>query len=171
MRPDRSDIEATSRPTAQVVERGAWAAGVGRCGWLPPVALGLALLLVTAAGCGSDGSPESDDYGNLLNSPGVCSTTSATVCNDDGDCPPGESCNGLVLVSAEHSTGWRRPDCFACHEIRNMHTVNRTGLPDCGEDVPPPPPGCVDLGEIRGIIDDQGEASCSLCHGMNGVQP
>ena len=38
--------------------------------------------------------------------------------------------------------------------------VNRTGLPD---DV-------VDLPGINAIIANQGEASCMLCHGTNGVQ-
>jgi hypothetical protein len=95
-----------------------------------------ALLLPILASCGSDGSEQSEDYGNLLNSP-----------------------EGLVLVREEHPTGWTRPDCFVCHESRNMHTVNRTGIPD------------LDLGEIRAIVRNQGEASCSQCHGDNGVAP
>lgn len=105
----------------------------------------LALVLLVAA-CGSDGPQESEDYGNLLNSPA-----------------------GLVLVQEEHPTGWGRPECFACHEPRNMHQVNRTGLPSC-DDVPETE-ACVDLALVRSIVRDGGEESCSLCHGDNGVEP
>jgi len=94
------------------------------------------LLMFATAGCGSDGSVSSENYGNLLNSPA-----------------------GLVLVQEEHEHGWSRPDCFSCHEIRNIHTVNRTGIPD------------LDLGAIRDLVDAEGTASCPDCHGDNGVQP
>ena len=93
-------------------------------------------LLLLTAGCGNNGGVTSENYGNLLASP-----------------------DGLVLVQSEHPTGWGRPDCFACHEVRNIHTVNRTGLPDSE----------VDLANVRAIVQNQGEASCSLCHGNNGV--
>ena len=68
---------------------------------------------------------------------------------------------GLVLLEEEHPTGWGRPDCFGCHNVNNMHQKNRTDLPD--EDV--------DLAGIRAIIENQGEASCMMCHGTNGVTP
>lgn len=89
------------------------------------------------AGCGDISSdPEGEDYGNLLASPG-----------------------GLVVLEEEHPDGWGRPDCFLCHNVNNIHNVNRTGLPD---DV-------VDLEGVRAIVANQGEQSCSLCHGDNGV--
>lgn len=119
------------------------------------------LCLVMLAACGTSGPVESENYGNLLDSPGTCSTTTTVQCNGNADCPPGEMCNGLILVQEEHPTGWSRPDCFACHEIRNIHTVNRTGLPDA----------VVDLAGVRAIVQSQGVASCPLCHGTNGVQP
>lgn len=97
-----------------------------------------AIMLLAVAGCGSDGPVTSENYGNLLASPG-----------------------GLVVLQEEHPTGWTRPECFACHEIRNIHTVNRTGLPD---DV-------ADLAGVRAIVNSQGQASCPLCHGSNGVPP
>jgi hypothetical protein len=100
--------------------------------------LGTTVLLLLIAGCGSDATPQSEDYGNLLTSPA-----------------------GLVLVQEEHPTGWGRPDCFACHEIRNIHTVNRTGLPDAQ----------IDLAGVQAIVRNQGEASCAQCHGENGVMP
>jgi hypothetical protein len=96
-------------------------------------ALGLALL----AGCGSGTGPQSENYGNILASP-----------------------DGLVLVEQEHPTGWMRPDCFTCHNVNNMHQVNRTGLPDAE----------VDLAGIRAIIQNEGLSSCAQCHGDNGVQ-
>ena len=93
-------------------------------------------LLLVAAGCGSSGGATSENYGNLLASP-----------------------EGLIVTQQEHPTGWGRPECFACHEIRNIHTVNRTGLPD----------NAVDLASVRAIVRSQGEASCPQCHGGNGV--
>ena len=96
----------------------------------------IATLLVFAAGCGGSGPSQSEDYGNLFNSP-----------------------QGLILVQDEHPTGWGRPDCFSCHEVRNIHIVNRTGIAD------------LDLAAVRKVVDQLGEASCPQCHGNNGVQP
>jgi hypothetical protein len=93
-------------------------------------------LLLVAAGCGSNGGVTSENYGNLLASP-----------------------DGLVLVQEEHPTGWTRPDCFTCHEVRNIHTVNRTGLPD----------SVVDLPGVQAIVASGGVGSCPQCHGSNGV--
>jgi hypothetical protein len=98
----------------------------------------LALLCAGLAACGSGAGPESEDYGNILASPG-----------------------GLVLLEEEHPTGWMRPDCFGCHNVNNMHQVNRTGLPDDE----------VDLPGVRAIVQSGGEASCPMCHGSNGVLP
>lgn len=98
-------------------------------------ATALALIALLAA-CGSSGDLEGEDYGNLLASP-----------------------EGLIIVEEEHPTGWTRAQCFACHEIRNIHTVNRTHLPD----------EQIDLPAVRAIVREQGEASCALCHGDNGV--
>jgi hypothetical protein len=98
-----------------------------------------ALLLAAAfAGCGEDGAEAPENYGNLLASPG-----------------------GLVVLEEEHPDGWRRPDCFVCHEIRNIHTVNRTGLPDDE----------IDLPGVQAIVQAGGQASCPQCHGDNGVMP
>jgi len=108
-----------------------------------------ALLALGVAACGSDGSRPSENYGNLLTSP-----------------------QGLVLVQSEHPTGWTRPDCFVCHQVQQIHTTNRTGLPNCqqvntGAATPVP---CIDLSDVRTIVRNQGEASCAQCHGTNGVQ-
>jgi len=109
--------------------------------WWTMLALAAGLL----AACGNGGSQEGEDYGNLLASPG-----------------------GLIVLEEEHPTGWGRPDCQTCHEVRNSHTVNRTGLANC-EDVPSGT-DCIDLNAIQSIIRQQGEQSCPLCHGDNGVQ-
>ena len=100
------------------------------------LAITAGLVLLLAAGCGSDGGGTSENYGNLLASP-----------------------EGLVLVEQEHPTGWTRPDCFACHEIRSIHIVNRTGLSDDVADLP----------GVRAIVENDGVESCPLCHGNNGV--
>ncbi len=99
--------------------------------WVPALFLG-----TLVAACGNSGDIEGEDYGNLLASP-----------------------EGLVIVEEEHPTGWTRAQCFACHEIRNIHTVNRTHLPD----------ELIDLPGVRAIVLEQGEASCAACHGDNGV--
>ena len=90
---------------------------------------------------------DSENYGNILNSPA-----------------------GLILVEEEHQTGYGRPDCLVCHNTRNIHNVNRTGLPSCSGEIPPLEP-CVDLDEVQAIVNDGGQSSCSLCHGTNGVLP
>lgn len=95
-------------------------------------------LLLLAAGCGDNAGVTSENYGNLLASP-----------------------DGLVLVEEEHPTGWTRPECFTCHEVQNIHTVNRTGLPD----------SVIDLAGVRALVASGGEGSCPQCHGSNGVPP
>lgn len=99
-------------------------------------ALLVGAVLLQLAACGSEAGPQSENYGNILASPA-----------------------GLILVESEHPTGWMRSDCFGCHNVNNIHQVNRTGLPD---DV-------VDLAGVRAIVRNQGEASCPMCHGTNGV--
>ena len=96
----------------------------------------VAVLALALVGCGSEAGPQSENDGNILASP-----------------------EGLVLVESEHPTGWTRPDCFACHNVNNIHNINRTGLPN---DV-------VDLPGVRAIVSNQGLASCPQCHGDNGV--
>lgn len=109
----------------------------------PTIVVAILCCLLLAA-CGSDGPEDGEDYGNLLASPG-----------------------GLLVLQEEHPTGWGRPDCLTCHNLRSSHIKNRTGLPDC-QDVPPGT-ACIDLDEIQSIIRAQGQSSCPQCHGDNGV--
>lgn len=114
-----------------------------RVGWS---VLGSAVLAACLLACGSGGANEGEDYGNLLASPG-----------------------GLIVLEVEHPTGFGRPDCQTCHEVRNSHNENRTGLADC-QDVPSGT-DCIDFEQIRQIIHDEGVESCMQCHGDNGVMP
>ena len=109
--------------------------GAGRRGraW---ALLVVGVFVLQIAACGSEAGPQSENYGNILASPA-----------------------GLILVEEEHPAGWMRADCFGCHNVNNIHQINRTGLPD---DV-------VDLAGVRAIVRNQGEASCPMCHGTNGV--
>jgi len=111
---------------------------MGQPGFMAALALSACGCLLFLAACGSDASPQSENYGNVL-------------------APP----EGLVLVAEEHPTGWERSDCFACHNVNNIHQINRTGLPD----------DQADLAGVRTIVQNQGESSCMLCHGANGVAP
>ncbi len=109
--------------------------------------LALCLIVSLVAGCGDDGSEDTEDYGNILNSPA-----------------------GLILVEEEHPSGWMRPDCSACHEPRNSHRENRTGIPEC-DAASGVTTACIDLAAIRQIVVEQGDAGCVQCHGNNGVEP
>ena len=110
-----------------------------------PLWAALAIVVCLSAACGNDGAQEGEDYGNLLISPG-----------------------GLIVLEEEHPTGWGRPDCLTCHERRNAHIENRTGLANCDE--VPDGVACIDLDEIQDLIRQQGDQSCTQCHGDNGVQ-
>jgi hypothetical protein len=78
----------------------------------------------------------------------------------DERCPLGSmtaSVGGLVVTEEEHPTGWNQGSCFSCHALAELH---RTG---CTEGI--------DLGAVRTLVEEDGEASCQACHGTNGVEP
>ena len=89
--------------------------------------------LVLLAGCGSGELNRGEDYGNLLDKTG-----------------------GLVLTSERHSGGWGRADCTLCHNLKNIHLVNRTKVP-------------LDINAIRQRALDEGNSGCAACHGKNGL--
>ena len=67
-----------------------------------------------------------------------------------------DSPEGLVVTEEEHPDGWGRSDCFTCHPIADIHQVDRTD-------------GLLPLEDIQALVEKDGLASCSVCHGDNGV--
>lgn len=67
-----------------------------------------------------------------------------------------DSPDNLVLTEDEHVYGWGRDDCFFCHNINNIHLVNNTDIE-------------IDVEAIQETTKEDGEASCSTCHGDNGL--
>lgn len=92
----------------------------------------MSLYLLTAA-CGGAAVNEGENYGDLLTSPA-----------------------GLVLTQEEHEVGWGSAECTTCHNLENIHLVNRTTLN-------------IDIDAIHEQTLDEGIASCAACHGTNGV--
>ncbi|OGR02105.1 MAG: hypothetical protein A2284_11770 [Deltaproteobacteria bacterium RIFOXYA12_FULL_61_11] len=65
---------------------------------------------------------------------------------------------GVRLVESEHGEGWSQADCFLCHPRKNLHLD---------------PPGTVAspaLAGVRRLVEEEGQASCTSCHGANGVE-
>lgn len=91
------------------------------------------LVIAILPACGSLSSDTGENYGNILDSP-----------------------DGLVLTEEEHIFGWGRSDCLICHNLNNIHQVNRTDIN-------------IDVEAIQEITFDQGESSCPVCHGNNGT--
>ena len=68
-----------------------------------------------------------------------------------------EGTDGLMLTQEEHPDGWGRSECFACHPINEIHREDRTGT------------GVLPLEDIQEFVEQEGLASCPICHGDNGV--
>lgn len=69
-----------------------------------------------------------------------------------------EGDEGLILTEDEHPDGWGRTECFGCHPMEEIHQVNRTATD-----------GLLPLADIREFVNEEGLASCPICHGDNGV--
>ncbi|MBI2066947.1 MAG: hypothetical protein HYT77_02925 [Deltaproteobacteria bacterium] len=93
----------------------------------------LFILILLLSGCLGSELNEGEDYGNLLDSP-----------------------EGLVVTEVEHTGGWGRADCTTCHNLENVHLVDRTG-------------GTVDITAVYNQAISQGNTGCPACHGTNGV--
>ena len=63
---------------------------------------------------------------------------------------------GLTLTAHEHKQGWGESNCNICHNTSNIHLVDRS---DTG----------INMAAIREQVTTEGLASCSTCHGTNGV--
>ncbi len=92
------------------------------------------ILFATMQGCGTGGFNGGEDYGDLLDTP-----------------------DGLVLIEEEHIPGWGRSDCNMCHNLENIHLVDRIA------DV------VIDIQAIHDLALEGGNAVCAGCHGTNGV--
>ena len=91
------------------------------------------LMFFLLSACGESELNKGEDYGNLLESP-----------------------SGLVLTEAEHTGGWGRAECTTCHNLENIHLVNRTGID-------------LDIDGIHAQAISEGIVGCAVCHGDNGV--
>jgi hypothetical protein len=92
-----------------------------------------AVAVLAGAGCGG-GNDDGQDFGNLI-----------------------DSAQGTQLTRAEHSDGWGKRECFACHPVEEIHRTDRSGT------------GVLPLEDIRALVADRGLASCAPCHGTNGI--
>lgn len=95
---------------------------------------GMLALAAILAACGQYHDNPGENYGNIA---------------------AGES--GIILTEAEHSIGWGKEDCFACHNDENIHQTDRTGTG-------------LNLEAIRSLTEREGLGSCVACHGTNGVE-
>ena len=68
-----------------------------------------------------------------------------------------ESAADLSLTAEKHPHGYTRSECFACHLPQNIHLVDHLGAPS--------------FPLARSLVEAQGLASCSGCHGANGIAP
>lgn len=90
-------------------------------------------LVVAISSCGESTFNDGEDFGDLLDTP-----------------------DGLVLTEEEHIGGWGRADCTACHNLENIHLVNRSDIP-------------IDIEAVHEEALEEGIDSCADCHGTNGV--
>ena len=90
-------------------------------------------LLLALSGCGGNTLNEGEDFGNLLN-----------------------TSQGLTLNQDKHPIGWQQSQCTLCHNLENIHLVNRTGT-------------SVDIVAIHDRAINKGISDCVTCHGNNGI--
>lgn len=90
-------------------------------------------ILTLLSSCGGDVTSEGENFGNLL-----------------------ESASGLVLTQDEHAGGWGRADCTTCHNLENIHLVDRTGTG-------------LNIQATHNQAISEGNAGCPACHGLNGT--
>jgi hypothetical protein len=63
----------------------------------------------------------------------------------------------FVLKRDLHELGWGKTECFLCHNINNIHKVERVAALK------------IDLKAIDDQVAKEGLNSCVDCHGNNGV--
>lgn len=91
------------------------------------------LFVLFLSSCGGSEFNEGENFGDILASP-----------------------SGLVLTQSEHSIGWGQANCTACHNLENIHLVDRTGV--------------THIVAVHNQAIAEGIAGCAACHGTNGVR-
>ncbi|OGQ05819.1 MAG: hypothetical protein A3F82_06230 [Deltaproteobacteria bacterium RIFCSPLOWO2_12_FULL_44_12] len=97
--------------------------------------LALPILLISVGfltSCGGAALNEGENYGNILN-----------------------TSQGLTLTQAEHQIGWGQSECTICHNLENIHLVDRTGI--------------TDIKAVHNQALSEGISGCAACHGTNGA--
>lgn len=61
----------------------------------------------------------------------------------------------ISLSSQNHPHGFGKSECFFCHNVNNIHQVDRLNIPS--------------FSLARPYVQQSGLASCVGCHGSNGV--
>lgn len=90
--------------------------------------------IVLLNSCGSMNNLSGENYGDIAGGPG-----------------------GITLTEAEHPVGWKKANCFECHNNYNIHQQDRTGTG-------------LNLQAIRAMTEEDGLESCPTCHGTNGIE-
>ena len=83
--------------------------------------------------CGGSATNQGENFDNLLATP-----------------------EGLVLTQSEHEIGWGHAECTMCHNLENIHLINRTEI-------------VIDIEVIHQQAIDNGITGCATCHGTNGT--
>lgn len=98
----------------------------------------ISLVFLFLIACGDFSSSSGEDYGDIF-----------------------ETEEGIVLTEGEHAVGWGQAECLICHNLNNIHLLNRSSRTD------------IDIDEIREDAktewESRGSVACTDCHGPNGV--
>ena len=89
-------------------------------------------------------------------------------CSDEEQLSPPKEDHGDIFINNNltfavsqktHPTGWGKANCLVCHNVNNIHKVDRISALS------------INLPRIERTIDAQGLKSCTNCHGSNGTVP
>ncbi|OGQ48166.1 MAG: hypothetical protein A3H42_06805 [Deltaproteobacteria bacterium RIFCSPLOWO2_02_FULL_46_8] len=83
----------------------------------------------------------------------ACGGTTTNGGEDYGDIL--STSQGLTLTQSEHTIGWSKSECTMCHNLENIHLVDRTGV--------------TDIVAVHNQAIRDGITGCAACHGTNGM--